>query len=243
MKIIVFANSCLLWKARFYPCVIGQKGLIEAENKLEGDLATPIGCWKIEQILYRKDRLGNLTSQLPISAIMPSEGWCDDSDHKNYNKKISFPFSASAEKLWREDSVYDIVFVLGYNRNPIYPKLGSAIFLHLANEKALSQRHIEKTQKLKPPFTSLDSKKPNFNLNGIEQIDINQYFDPIDKPVHASSYPEIVRHFWKPTEGCVAVSKSLALDLVNTLSIDSHIEIINQSSIEYLASHSNLLKI
>ena len=47
---------------------------------------------------------------------------------------IKFPFNFSAEKLYREDSLYNVVCVLNYNTNPITPGLGSAIFIHVAKD-------------------------------------------------------------------------------------------------------------
>jgi L,D-peptidoglycan transpeptidase YkuD (ErfK/YbiS/YcfS/YnhG family) len=34
--------------------------------------------------------------------------------------------------MWRQDHLYDLVAVLGYNDDPVVPAKGSAIFLHLA---------------------------------------------------------------------------------------------------------------
>ena len=51
---------------------------------------------------------------------------------RHYNRLITLPFERSHEKLWREDSVYDLIVVLGYNDSPVVPGKGSAIFLHVA---------------------------------------------------------------------------------------------------------------
>ena len=59
-------------------------------------------------------------------------GWCNDPESKDYNKLIRFPFSFTAERLFRKDNTYDIILVLSYNSNPIKKNKGSAIFLHIA---------------------------------------------------------------------------------------------------------------
>ena len=47
-----------------------------------------------------------------------------------YNRPVRHPHGFSAEHLWRQDGLYDVVIVLGHNDAPPVPKLGSAIFLH-----------------------------------------------------------------------------------------------------------------
>jgi len=42
------------------------------------------------------------------------------------------PHGAGAERMWRDDDVYDLVVVLGHNDDPPVSPMGSAIFLHLA---------------------------------------------------------------------------------------------------------------
>jgi L,D-peptidoglycan transpeptidase YkuD (ErfK/YbiS/YcfS/YnhG family) len=42
------------------------------------------------------------------------------------------PYPASAENLWRDDHVYDVIVILGHNDDPVVPGAGSAIFWHLA---------------------------------------------------------------------------------------------------------------
>jgi L,D-peptidoglycan transpeptidase YkuD (ErfK/YbiS/YcfS/YnhG family) len=49
-----------------------------------------------------------------------------------YNRLVKLPFSGNHEILWREDALYDVIIVIGYNLAPITPGKGSAIFLHVA---------------------------------------------------------------------------------------------------------------
>ena len=45
---------------------------------------------------------------------------------------ITHPYEASAERLWRDDDLYNIIVVLGHNDDPVVAGAGSAIFLHVA---------------------------------------------------------------------------------------------------------------
>ena len=51
---------------------------------------------------------------------------------RSYNRFVRLPHEARCEALWRDDGVYDIVAVLGWNDAPPVPGRGSAIFLHVA---------------------------------------------------------------------------------------------------------------
>ena len=61
-------------------------------------------------------------------------GWCDDPKSKKYNKLVRFPFPYKSEKLYRKNSLYDILIVIDYNYKPTIRFKGSAIFLHIANK-------------------------------------------------------------------------------------------------------------
>lgn len=69
---------------------------------------------------------------LAVEPLRPSFGWCDAPLDRNYNRKVTLPYAASAERLWRDDSLYDVIAVLNYNIAPRSRARGSAIFLHVA---------------------------------------------------------------------------------------------------------------
>jgi len=116
-------------------CALGKAGVIAAADKREGDNRSPAGVWMIRQVLYRPDVYPNgPTTALPVAAMAPDDGWCDAPGDPAYNRPVKLPYPASAERLWRDDQVYDLVGILAHNDDPPVPGLGSAIFLHLARE-------------------------------------------------------------------------------------------------------------
>jgi len=131
MKLVV-KNGFLISKDEKYKCSIGYNGL--SNNKSEGDGSTPIGTFKINKILFRPDKINNHRFSLQSEIIEEEDGWCDDIRSDLYNQKIRFPFKYSAERLYRNDDLYDIVCIIDYNLSPIIKGKGSAIFLHVASE-------------------------------------------------------------------------------------------------------------
>lgn len=115
-------------------CALGKAGVRPAAEKREGDLASPIGVWPMRRVLYRPDRGGARAAALPVQALAPDDGWCDAPGDPAYNRPVKLPYPASAERMWRDDHLYDLVVVLGHNDDPPAAGKGSAIFLHLARE-------------------------------------------------------------------------------------------------------------
>ncbi len=113
-------------------CALGRGGVVEAEAKREGDGATPLGVWPLRRVLYRPDRVAAPETALPVAPIGPDDGWSDDPADPAYNRPVTHPHPFSAERLWREDELYDVVVVLAHNDDPPVPGAGSAIFLHCA---------------------------------------------------------------------------------------------------------------
>jgi L,D-peptidoglycan transpeptidase YkuD (ErfK/YbiS/YcfS/YnhG family) len=115
-------------------CALGRSGVIAAADKREGDGATPLGLWVIRRLLYRPDRGDAPMTGLPSAPIAANDGWCDAPGDPAYNRPVTLPYPASAERLWRDDHVYDLVGVLAHNDDPPISGRGSAIFLHLARD-------------------------------------------------------------------------------------------------------------
>lgn len=113
-----------------WPCVIGRGGAVPAADKREGDGATPLGVWPLRCALLRPDRKLIPPRALPWRWLRASDGWSDDPADPAYNRAVIHPHRFSAERLWRDDAVYDVIVVLGHNDAPPLPGLGSAIFLH-----------------------------------------------------------------------------------------------------------------
>jgi len=130
-KIYISSSRKAVFRNKEFQCAIGKNGI--TNEKKEGDNATPAGYFEMRKVLFRKDRIEKLQTDLLVEEIQENDGWCDDINDKNYNQQIELPCSASHEKLWRDDEVYDIVVVLGYN-NPVVSGKGSAIFMHIARQ-------------------------------------------------------------------------------------------------------------
>jgi L,D-peptidoglycan transpeptidase YkuD (ErfK/YbiS/YcfS/YnhG family) len=112
------------------PCALGRSG--RRALKREGDGATPVGRWRLLQVLYRADRIRRPATALPARPIKPDDGWCDAPADRNYNRPVRHPYPASAERLWRTDGLYDLVVVLSHNVRPRVRGSGSAVFMHVA---------------------------------------------------------------------------------------------------------------
>lgn len=111
---------------------IGKAGFVSGERGREGDAKTPLGTYQLRWGFYRADRLPPPKSTLNFRALQEDDGWCDAVDDPAYNRFVKLPFTASHEKLWRDDGAYDVVIVMSHNDSPPSPGLGSAVFIHVA---------------------------------------------------------------------------------------------------------------
>ncbi len=130
MDLIVYPSGTADWNGRRYRCALGTAGI--SQKISEGDGVTPAGRFSLRHVYFRADRLDRPDTILPVSEITNLDGWSDDPNDPSYNQKITLPSKAHHEKLWRTDSLYDLVAVVGYNDRPVIAGAGSAVFLHIA---------------------------------------------------------------------------------------------------------------
>ena len=129
----VKSNGVAELNGKFYPCALGKNGVTIVKS--EGDLKTPLGKFPLRCIYYRPDKFPNgIKTKLMQKAINPDLGWCDDPTSIYYNQAIKLPFPGHYECLWRNDNLYDLILVVGYNDAPVEPGKGSAIFAHVARD-------------------------------------------------------------------------------------------------------------
>ena len=131
MRAIVNPRGQLLTAAGMVFRVALGRGGVRAD-KQEGDGATPVGLLPLRRVLYRADRVRAPDCVVPTEPVAPADAWCDDTDRVNYNQMIRLPHDGHYEELWRQDGLYDLVGVLGWNDSPVQRGRGSAIFLHVA---------------------------------------------------------------------------------------------------------------
>ncbi len=142
---LVTQRTCeVITTHHIYPCAVGKNGV--RNDKQEGDQATPAGQFPIQAIFYRPDKLTHdeiaIVQKMgqrgfKVQALTPDDGWADDVNSTYYNQHIKISsFNGqqlpSHEKLWRDDDVYDLIAVIGYNDHPVVKGKGSAIFVHVA---------------------------------------------------------------------------------------------------------------
>ena len=125
-----YEKGLLSWPGGAARAACGKAGVVQ--DKREGDHASPAGAFPLLRAFYRPDRLAAPRTALPLAALTPRDGWCDDPADPSYNRLVALPYPASHEELWRDDGLYDLIVVIGYNTGPIVPGKGSAIFLHCA---------------------------------------------------------------------------------------------------------------
>ncbi|MDE1151279.1 MAG: L,D-transpeptidase family protein [Micavibrio sp.] len=149
-----------------FDCTLGRGGV--TLEKAEGDGATPIGTYPLRQLIYRADRMdAPPETGLPCEVLTPDTGWCEDPADPAYNTKVVLPHTGGVDRMTRDDALYDMVVVIGYNDDPVEAGRGSAIFMHLA----------------RPDFT------PTAGCVGLKPDDLRKVLKLLDTSSHITILP------------------------------------------------------
>jgi len=111
-------------------CALGPAGIVRI--KREGDKGTPAGRFRILWGYCRPDRVRLRAAGVALRPLSRDQGWCEDPSSPRYNRPVRLPARDGADRMWREDHLYDLVFVLDQNFSKRAKGRGSAIFFHLA---------------------------------------------------------------------------------------------------------------
>jgi len=127
---LTYADGLLYWPGGVARAACGMGGV--RADKREGDHASPAGTFPLVRAFFRPDRVRPPLTAFPLDPLQPNFGWVDAPADARYNTMVRLPYPASTEALWRDDGIYDLIIVIGYNTAPVVPGRGSAIFLHIA---------------------------------------------------------------------------------------------------------------
>jgi L,D-peptidoglycan transpeptidase YkuD (ErfK/YbiS/YcfS/YnhG family) len=114
------------------PVALGRGGI--RANKREGDGGTPKGSFRPRQLWWRADRHPRPRTFLPVRAIGPEDAWCEDPASRHYNQPVRLDRAKGADRLKRDDHLYDFIVEIDHNTDPRIKGRGSAVFLHLARD-------------------------------------------------------------------------------------------------------------
>ncbi|MBI3436334.1 MAG: L,D-transpeptidase family protein [Proteobacteria bacterium] len=112
------------------PVALGRGGI--RANKREGDGATPRGTFRPLRLWWRADRGPPPASGLPLARIRREDAWCEDPADRRYNRPLRGTAAGGADRLWRDDALYDLVVEIDHNARPRVARRGSAVFVHVA---------------------------------------------------------------------------------------------------------------
>jgi L,D-peptidoglycan transpeptidase YkuD (ErfK/YbiS/YcfS/YnhG family) len=115
---------------RSVPVALGRAGI--KADKREGDGGTPRGSFRPRRLWWRADRHPRPRTRLPVRVIQPEDAWCEDPRSRRYNQPVRLQGDRNADRLRREDHLYDFIIEIDHNTAPRVSGRGSAVFLHLA---------------------------------------------------------------------------------------------------------------
>ncbi len=113
--------------------VAGRAGFAAPGAKREGDGCSPSGIFGLSLAFGYAPQADTM---LPYRRCTAADRWVDDPESPDYNRWVTAPHPArSAERMRRDDALYEFGLVVDYNRDPVVPGAGSAIFVHVRDER------------------------------------------------------------------------------------------------------------
>ena len=143
-----------------FACALGSGGVVQV--KREGDGGSPRGRFRLRGGAYRPDHLSRPGTALPLRRTAPGDGWCDDVRDRRYNRPIPLPApGVSAERMWRDDGLYDVVIDLDHNRgaDPSRPRIGDLPAHRPAGLRA--DRRMRRAQARRPAASAASARTPH----------------------------------------------------------------------------------
>jgi L,D-peptidoglycan transpeptidase YkuD (ErfK/YbiS/YcfS/YnhG family) len=134
LEYFVRQGGCFRLAAGPYPALVGLNGL--SAHHHEGDNTTPLGLFGLQSTMYGVNANPGVDYQ--YHRLVCGDWWDEQSSSPLYNHFVHVPcgtkpdFGGGSEALWQTVPAYDYFAVIAYNRHPIVPGKGSAIFLHVS---------------------------------------------------------------------------------------------------------------
>ena len=119
------------WRTILGPIAVnvGRAGIAEFDKKREGDGMTPRGVFPLKLVF---GYAASVDSRMPYRQATAEDAWIDEPSSPRYNQWVKgIPTKESHEKMRRDDHLYRLGVVVGYNTDPVVAGRGSAIFLHI----------------------------------------------------------------------------------------------------------------
>ena len=135
LEFFVRQGGCFRLAAGPYPALVGRNGL--SAHHREGDGTTPLGLFGIQSTMYGVN--ANPGVDYHYHRLVCGDWWDEQSTSPLYNHFVQVPcgtqpdFGGLSEALWQTVPQYDYFAVIAYNRHPVVPGQGSAIFLHVSD--------------------------------------------------------------------------------------------------------------
>ena len=117
---------------RSVPHALRARTIRNRPDQARGRQGTPAGRFRLLWGDYRPDRPRPQAAGVPLKPMRRDQGWCEDPSSPRYNRPVRLPAADCTDRMWRDDHLYDLTFVLDQNFSRRAKGRGSAIFFHLA---------------------------------------------------------------------------------------------------------------